>query len=331
MVAQNWTFDTGAASTAGVAFGNGEQMWLFKELAKACGAVIQASSDGTNVSNTPGNVNDQITTLAEMNTNHAWFTIKMLDGRIFIVRRGATATSWLVAYVPLDGSNNPQSSTVNGTTSAVPVFTTRFALVGTLPDTTASFCSSGSGARLLVGMDTITNAFFMGAWDNTGSTVGSTFLYDPLEPDTVDPEDQDPVVVAAFNTAAWLYTGFNNTTGAQAYWRKNLSGEIFSPIGAGYYCIRRSSDDVLVIPKDCGRSPYGKWERNLPLPYIRGGTDGADIYTGVGYKGCSSVFRWKMGAWLNGMRRSHRVANDRIVLGDVILPWPPSVTPVWST
>lgn len=337
----NYIFDTGVDPTAGVTYTSSSWAWLLKELLKAAGWEIQASSDGTNVSNTPGNGNDQITSLAEMNTNNAWYVIKQpaiargwgrKGGRQFIVRRGTSATSWMLAYVPLDAAEAAQTPTVAGTTTAVPVFTTREALVGTLPDTTAAFAGTGgSGAhRLLIGAaDEAPYGFYYGAWDASANLTASMFYFDPLEPDSVESEDEDPYVVCATNTNPWSWQGIGSVTaGPMAYWRKGLTGESFNAIGGAIYAVFRTPSIIRALPRDIGRSPYSKRERNLPIWYMRQGTDGSDVYRGIQIKGTSSLFRWKNGAWHTALRLSEQVSNDRLVLGDCVVPWPPAITPL---
>lgn len=338
----SFVFHTGAAATANVTFANSDWAWLLKELLKACGWEIQASSDGANVSNTPGNGNDQITSAAEMNTNNAWYVIKQpaisrgwgrKGGRQFIIRRGTGSTSWMIAYVPLDASEVAQAPTANGTTSAVPTFTTRHALVGTLPDTTAAFGSGGGGGthRLLIGANNqAPYGFYLGAWDNTGAVNGGMFLFDPLEPDSVDADDEDPYVVCATNTNGWHYQGLASiTVGPQAFYRKGLSGEGFFPIAAAFYATYRTQDQ-RAIPRDVGRDINSKRERTLAVWYLRSGINSSDLYAGVGVKGVSSLWRWKNGSYHTGTRLSEFVDDDRFVLQDVILPWDPSITPVYG-
>lgn len=332
-------------NSAGVTVAAGEQAYLLMLALEASGVWEHAaSSDGTNVSNTVGNANRQITSVAEMNTNHAWWDYRQKTtnfgswgrkgGRHIICRRGTTATSWLIVYVPLDTNEAEQTATAAGTTTTIPVYTTRFALVGTLPDTTAAFFTSSANARAVIGVQDIApGGFFSGAWSNDGNTIGSCLFFDPLAPDTVDPEDEDPYVLAAFTTNAWLETGLSVPAGGpQCYWRKGLTGELFTSIGAGGIYIKRAGAEVRVLPRDIGRGPIGKFERTVPLHYMHGQTDGADVYSRcVQYKGDSTIYRWKMGAYVNGVRRSVYKDNDHVVLGDCLVPWNPSITPVWST
>ena len=336
----SWIFNTGAASTAAVSHTNSDWAWLLKELLKAAGWEVQASSDGTNVSNTPGNGNDQITSAAEMNNNNAWYVIKQpaitrgwgrKGGRQFIIRRGTSASNWMIAYVPLDAAEAAQASTANGTTTAVPTYTTRHALVGTLPDTTAAFGSTGGSGlnRLVIGANNAAPyGFFMGAYVRTNGTIsGGMFLFDPLEPDSVDPDDEDPYVVCATNTNGWHYQGLGSiTAGPQAYYRKGLAGEGFYPIAAAYYACFRTSD-TFMVPRHIGRNPNGKQERNLPVFYMRSAIDGANLYPGVGLKGASSVWRWKSGAYHIATRLTEFVADDRFVMLDAVVPWDSSTTP----
>jgi len=90
-----------------------EAIFRIKQLLKSCGWVVQASSDGTTFSTTPGNVNDVITTAGAgaggMANTLAWFVIKKPDsGAMFCFQRVDDATVYPAAlntlgYAPLLG------------------------------------------------------------------------------------------------------------------------------------------------------------------------------------------------------------------------------------
>ncbi len=336
----SWIFTTGFETTVNFASATSQWAWLLKELLKTAGWEVQASSDGTNVSNTPGNGNDQITTVGEMNTNNAWYVIKQpaiasgwgrAGGRQFIVRRGTSVTTWMIAYVPLDADEVAQTPTANGTTSAVPTFTTTKILNGTLPDTAATLVASTATNRYMIGANNeAPYGFFMGGWTLSGAASIGSMIFDPLEADSVHRLDEDPYIVGAVSGSAWGYTNLMHvTTGFSGYYRKGLTGEQFVVVPATCLLTRGAAENVIV-PGCIGRGPYDKYEETLPMWYVRPTVQGA-AWTGYGMrKGVSSIWTWKMGSWISGTRRSVRVDNDRVVLGDALVPWPPSTAPHWG-
>ncbi len=339
----SWIFNTGSEDTVNFASNTSQWAWLFKELLKSLGWEIQASSDGTNVSNTPGNGNDQIGSAGEMNTNNAWYVIKQpttgfthwgrAGGRQFIVRRGTGVTSWLIVYVPLDDNEAAQTPTANGTTTTIPTFTKSVALLGTLPDTTTAFVSNASTLRYMIGaMDSAPWGFFMTGWNTSGGDE-SGLIFDPLMPDSVNPLDEDPYIVCATSANGIFSRGVmtDGTGSFKGYYRKGRSDEQFVTIPANCYACDSGAGQLnYVIPNALGRDPYDKYDRTLPGWYIRpvnrGNTD--QLYGII--KGESSIWRWTAGAYVNGTRRTEGVLNDRVVAGDVTVPWPPAKTPHWG-
>jgi hypothetical protein len=350
-----YLFNNGSSTLMLTVASSGALMYALKELLKAAGWEVQASSDGINVSNTAGNANDQITSAVEMNTSNAWFVIKQPDqrgghgpgGRQFIFRRGASDANWLVAYVPRQAESaggGAQAPTANGTTAAIPTFTATHALVGTLPDTAGAFFSAASSRRWqLCAQDADPFGFYMIGWTTGapgtgGVTTPGALLFDPLEPGTFDEDDQDPYAIYCVGTAAsgtpFTFNGSfaaspsapNTTLGLTpgAYYRKGLTREGFYPHTA--------------LPlMDTVRSAYGlnpidpKREQSLPVIYGRRCISGTTTTERTQIKGQSMFARWKAAGVPTGSRFSRGgISNNRIVVGDVTLPWDPSVNPSWS-
>lgn len=349
-----YLFNNGSSTLMLTVASGGAVIYELKELLKAAGWEVQASSDGTNVSNTAGNANDQITSVAEMNTNNAWFVIKQPDqrgghgrgGRQFIFRRGTAENNWLIAYVPRQSDSaggGAQAPTATGNTTAIPTFTTTHALVGTLPDTATGFFSGASSRRWqLCAQDTDPYGFYLLGWatgtPGTGGVISAGVLvFDPLEPGTFDEDDQDPYAIYCVNSSAtgtpFAYNGSltqnpaapNTTLGLTpaAYYRKGLAREGFYPHAA--LPLQSSAPSIY------GLNPIQPLrELSLPVIYARRNT-GAGTTEGAQIKGQSMFMRWKSAGLPTGARFSRGgVLNNRIVVGDVTLPWDPSVHPSWS-
>lgn len=82
---------------------DGDFWYRAKEVLKAAGWTHFASGDGTSFSTTPGNVNDQIASAAEMAVNNAWYVLADPGNRRQImVHKGVATGSFRVYYSALD-------------------------------------------------------------------------------------------------------------------------------------------------------------------------------------------------------------------------------------
>jgi hypothetical protein len=69
----------------------------------------------------------------------------------------------------------------------------------------------------------------------------------------------------------------------------------------------------------------------LPVIYARRCISGTTTTERTQIKGQSMFARWKAAGVPTGSRFSRGgISNNRIVVGDVTLPWDPSVNPSWS-
>lgn len=345
-----WIFNDGTGTTVNITGASTAALvFRLKALLKLAGWVIQASSDGTNVSNTPGNANDQITTDTEMGTNHAWFVIAQPaiprgigypGNRQIIIRRGTSDTTWLIAYVPANTDGTIQASTANGTTAAIPTYATTQIQVGTLPDTTATWSGHTSRRITIAAENAAPYCWFFLTWPTGGGApdAGALLLFDVVKPGTYDPLDIDPAVlymtensgVSLTQTGGATCLGSSSSSGTshgpKAYVRRGMSGETYTVHGLAAYAVQDGSTLVVAVPAGVGRNVYGS-AKELPLPayYITGGitsgTAGGDVGgQPASVKGESYLMSWRMGGYPIGTMLTRHTPGDRCVYGDVTLP-----------
>jgi hypothetical protein len=340
----NGIYGQGASTTSLYCATNGEAVFRLKEALKSWGWVIQASSDGTNFSNTAGNLNDQITTAAEMNNANAWWVIKepSTQGRQYGLKRFST-TSWLVTYIPRDGSNNTQAASVAGTATALPTYTTQVALHGTLPNTGAtSWFNTEGTAYFHIGVDDAApyNFYMISATVGTGACEGGTWIRDGMLAGSYPSADVDPYVNFlgkvtgvtgssnalsvrnfSYSTGAVVYS---NSVAGHCYLRKNLSGETYVSIQAAWPSTKTVSSVVgAVNVNNFGTDSHAGRIYTMPLVWIRGTYNSQAVP--VGYKGISSFIRWTMLSRSGGTTLTISSTRDRVIFGDINVPWDGSV------
>lgn len=336
----NGIYGQGSSTTSLYCATNGEALFRLKEALKSWGWVIQASSDGTNFSNTAGNLNDQITTVAEMNNANAWFVIKepTAQGRQYAMKR-FSATSYLVVYIPRDGSNNTQAASGAGTATALPTYTTSVALHGTLPNTGASSWFSTEGTSYFhIGVDDAApySFYMIGATVGTGAPEGGSWIRDGMLSGSYPAGDVDPYVnflgkvtgvtgsVNCLNVRNLSYatgsTLFNQALSGNCYLRKNLSGETYVSIQAQWPSNKSATGTTTVVNvHNFGTDNHAGRIYTMPLVWIRGTTNSQAVP--VGWKGISSFLRWTMLSRSGGTTLTISSTRDRVIFGDINVPW----------
>jgi hypothetical protein len=312
--------------------------YRFKELLKLAGWTHEASSDGTNVSNTSGNANDQIGS-GEFANNNAWIVLSQPaipvgigapGNRQIILRRGTIDGNGMLVYVPPNTDGTKQAKTANGTTTAIPTYTTRVAIVGTLPDTVASW-GAVANVQFAIGAD---NAppynFYLGGWGvSNGTPNGRSLFLDHLVPGTYDPLDIDPCVIWQGTTGfkASVLSVMDATASPAWYTRYGLTGQAFIQ-GA---MLTYNTIASILVPAGVGRGQYGTLKEGpLRLYYGYGGESGGAAQQNTQpsmIKGESSMFRWRMGGYPLGTLFTRVGAGDRCAVGDLIVPWDGSTVP----
>lgn len=331
-------FNDGAGSTIDFAAGTVANLnYRTKELLKTVGWTHEASSDGTNVSNTAGNANDQIGS-GEFANNNAWIVLSQPSipsgigapgNRQIIIRRGTTDTTGLIAYVPPNSDGTKQTKTANGTTTAIPTYATSVALVGTFPDTVAGWGSISS--QYALGADNAAPyGWYLGGWGVTnGTPSGYCSFMDFLVPGTYSPLDKEPCIVyhgqGGFRAPNLDAMDVNNSP--SWYTRYGLSGQAWIQ-GA---MLTYNTSASIIVPAGVPRSQYSDFKESpLRLYYGYGGEVAGAAQQNLQpamIKGESYMLRWRQGGWPIGTLFSRASVGDRGVLGDLIVPWDGSTIP----
>jgi hypothetical protein len=143
--------------------------------------------------------------------------------------------------------------------------------------------------------------------------------------------DTDPIVI-------YIPEGTSSSVAPAAFVRAGLTSEVSTaPIIAAFGNINGSflvqpacylasgSTASVVIPSTLNVNPYNTYDDVLPIFYARRLALGNFLNTGI--KGISSVMNWNAVSRNPGDTLTLVTTNDRIVYGDVNLPWDGS-TPV---
>jgi hypothetical protein len=330
-------FNDGSGSTldmvAATAFGSA--VYRLKELLKLAGWVHEASSDGTNVSNTSGNANDQIGSAAEMRTANAWFVLSQPaiasgigspGNRQIIIRQGSGGTVYLIVYVPPNTDGTKQAKTANGTTTAIPTYATSQPICGTLPDNASNWNSSSVASNnFVIGAD---NAppygwYFASFTTAAGDASNASPLWmDFMVPGSYDVADLDPCVIGCVHPSnGWLESivGSPDTVSSPSFYQRyGLAGSTFVQ---GCMLSYRSGSSV-VVPAMLGRGQFSPLkESQLPLFYAYAALGNGPNNQAAGLKGMSYMLRWRNGGYPLGTLLTRVAAGDRAVIGDVEVPW----------
>ena len=329
-----WRFTDGVNSTINVnPTTAAEAVYRLKSMLIAMGSIVAASGDGlsafslgTHPYTTHSDVITGYGTGAGGFNTLAWFIVRLPSNRMLLFQRQSTTNMyWRIRYIPRTTDVIPVPQLLSDGSSTV---------ASTAPVQHELLYNSyqqmfpGEGSyRLNMAYEDSTYAFYVATWprgvaDSAYAGTGSGFLYDPLVGCVA--EDQDPVV---------LYAGYNNiqyrpwrtnTLGyyestysyARAYLRRGMSEEKFGFIAALTYASRSSGNYFPIFPGAAGNNPHTGEDDGLPVVYARPVISG----TPCGYKGISSVMKWTSFGY-NNVGYALGPAKDRLVVGDVSLPW----------
>ncbi len=315
-----WTFTVNQSPATG-----SEAIFLLKARLKTNGWTVPASSDGT----TYNSSGDQITVAGSgaggMANNSAWFRIQAPDGiRELTFQRGSGGnTSWRMKY-------SASAKFTGGSPSATqtPQATDQQPIMGAGTDASPTFAGLfgvDASYRLQIGSDNAASfGFYLVCYPNGGwvSTNGlSVILFDPVT--NADSLDVDQVVIytglasdsGVFGTGHYASSG----SGPKGYLKKGMVGEGFVAIPATYY---RSSGDV--VPSGIVSNPHSGKDDEFPVPYIRATNQGLP----AGWKGLSSMVRWRGTDRSLGSTLSVNGPKDRWVVNKASLPWDGTTDPL---
>lgn len=323
-----------------------EAYYLIKEHLKTHGWVHQASGNGTTFSTTPGNVNDQITSSALMQTLRAWAVYRAPGASThqWLIQTEANTARIRLKFSPAAGFTQlglDASGVANGAISATvcPSALDQVIVQGGISDQ----ANNGSFGNTFP-----TNKFMLHGFCDDASPYGFAFwavavglpvpqwtwYMDPLL--MTWPGDPDPY---AFHS-----TGV--TANGVAIYQLAIAGGLSDETSGPYALIQRAGNvpnavrapgchwagvvDAAVFPRSTGAANnapssggwYGGFAKQPMIYARRTGLTGPN-----GWKGISTLFEIRQGSHSTMTTLTYRAAKDRIALGDVTTFWDGS-TPV---
>lgn len=305
-----------------------EGIFQTKALLKTATWVVKASSDGTTLNAAGDQITTAVTGAGGMDNNRAWFRIQSpagAGGREFIFQRSTTTnTDWRIKYSAGAGfSGGAQSATqvpsatdeqivVGGGIDASPTFTTAWAISSSfrwsaVADNAAPYAWWASG--------------FVNAGGIPGaSNIPAAFYFDPIVSTTGNAGDTDQAVVYASGAAniASLLQNFSNAFG---WFRKGLT----SPAWANYPALTfQTIAGNQVFPAGAEVADIITAKENLmPVMYYHLTSSLIDTVKGV-----STLFRYAGLAHNLGDTYTVSTARDKIIIGNLALPWDGSLPTV---
>lgn len=290
-------------------------MYDLKEMLKAAGWTVESSSDGTTY-NASG---DQITgggsgANGMANTN-AWFRISNPDGVEYVIQRGTSNRMWRIKASAVatftggsPGATQVPSATDEGVmlgsgTDASPTFELLF-------NTDASYRHKG-------GADNASPyGFWSAAFPTGGGATNHFFGHEPLT--GVEPTDGSPFITYCGPTtpsASNLAAESQSASGTRCFgYRANAT-----PASAEYQVVNAMTYESFsrrVVPAGLPVNPITTEDGGFPIPFGRGAP-----VSNPGWKGVSTMAKWTGVGRADGDTFTVSSTRDRIVFGEVSVPW----------
>ena len=280
--------------------------------------------------------------------------------RMFVFQRNASAndTDWRIKYSVQGGyqfarqtnvtpslyatlPNQDDVTIFGGGTDAAPTFTTLFG------DTTSGngisrfnvMCNDGASS------ETAPFGIYAIAFRNGGGVEpGMAFILEPMAAGTIGVGELDPYIIypdgnGVNNVGTGNCTGndqrgmccTNSTFGPGGWLRYGQSNQAYLRIPACWYaqftinlqtnCVVPASNGTTQTRQPVGTNPYNNNDDLFPIVFARSANQG----TVTGYKGVSSMMKWNGTLRSIGDTQAQNTVRDRIIMGDLSLPWDGSV------
>ena len=291
-----------------------DAVFEMKEIMVTAGWTVMYS--GTGLSGTHG-ASDLITSGSVLNATDAWFRIRHPDGaRELIIQRIISSTSWRIKFslaagftgAPSGGGSIDEDHPASATDEEI--------LKGGGTDAVAtgeSMFSTDGSYRWKVGVDdTSPYNMYAFALPTGGGSVTSSWIIETL--DQLQATDADGTYIfllwddPVFGNL-WLDTVSN---GSGHCFVPSATPTVWTPYGAFVYY----SDSVRVVPTNIGTNAISGEDELFPVPFGR--------KAGVansGYKGVSAQIKWAGTARSSGDTLTVSTTRDRIIFGDISVPW----------
>lgn len=308
-----WT-DSAQPATGAIAVYN-----LWTRLS-AQGWTKKMDSDGTTYSSTGVQVTSGATGAGGLNNTNAWMRLQDPGGtRELSFQRTTSSLIWRVKYsasAKFTGGSPGATQTSSATDEQL--------LLGSgtnAAPTGATWFGTDNTYRQHIGADSAAPyPFWMAGIPNGGgaiSAAGGVLIFDPVQ--FAEPSDADPCVIYLGSTSnTMLVTPLYSETAQTAnvcrgYLAKGLAGEGWVTIPA----IGLKTASREIYPNGQGSNPHTSKDDSIPVMYARPSA----IAAPTGYKGFSRMMRWNGTGRSNGDTLTVSTTRDRIMIGDVNLPW----------
>lgn len=305
-----------------------EAIFNLKACLKAAGWTVTSSSDGTTY-NASG---DQITVATSgaggMANNSAWFVIQSPAGagaQQFCWQRGTTNLVWRLKRSRTAGFTGGTPGI-----TIVPSATDEYLLLGAGTDAAPTFAGYHATDGLYRWNVAADNAspygFWAGAIPTGGGSPGAGICLEPLI--GTDPTDADQYIIhlACTNQNCYLSAAITAESGA-ATSNQTVSQVISTSPGANYAQFPgltfNTSSGGIYIPDGLPTNPISTKDEAFPILFARRST-----LPTPGFKGISTIMRWRGLSRTSGDTLTVSTTRDRIVYGQVTLPWDGSVPSV---
>lgn len=297
-------------------------MFNLKEMLKAASWIVKSSSDGT-VFNATG---DEIITGASgaggMANNSAWFRIDNPDGVEYVVQRGTTNLVWRVKV-------SADDTFIGGTPgpTQVPSATDEGVSLGVGTDgapTFENFFGADASYRHKGGADSATPYhFWSGAFPTGGGVQNHAFAHLGLS--AVESTDGSPFVTVIGDTEL---ADTNLSAEVEVFNDTRAFGYVaaIAPTTATYVVMSAATYNTAVaqaFPSGIPTNPISIDDEGIPIPFLR-----RSAIANPGWKGVSTVMKWLGVDRTNGDTLSVTSTRDRIIFGNVSLPWQGTVPTV---
>jgi hypothetical protein len=297
-------------------------IFLWKQFMVSSGWTVSSSSDGSTYNPSGDVITSPSNGAGGLANKGTWFVLKQPNNtRSFCVQRNIYNYDylWRIKYSVVGftsgspgsqrtptAANNDQVLILGAGTDASPIFT----------------AISLNNTTLQIGVDGYSNAFYFITYKTTANItyIGNVFIFDPILSNPI--QDQDPYVIyfdTTINSLTQLNISNPINTCPTTYFRRGLSNQSFLKVPACTYTSYGQPN--VIIPNI------------LPVNAINGNIDTFPIYYAgscgyykpsiihTGYKGISSIMKWNGTQGSNLNLLSINSFGDRIVFGDINLPW----------
>lgn len=296
-----------------------------KQFLVSLGWSVTSSSDGTTYDNGGDTILNSGSGANGLGNHYAWFVLKQAgDTRSICFQRFVFDYLWRIKYsVPGFGGGSPSATQV-----PTAVNNDEAIIFGTGTDAAPDFRPLGQNCAVMqLCADNTTPAFYWITYTTTNNVtyIGNTFVFDPVL--FGSPADQDGYVLyldSSLNSCKYLnISNPSSSSSPQCYYRRGLGKQTFSRVPGCFYT---DADSTILIPN------------KLPVNSIDGNDDVFPVfYAGssyfyskyvtlhYGYKGVSSLMKWCSKSRNNLDLISLSSPGDRIVFGNINVPWDSSV------